>query len=242
MGLTIHWNLRSNTRSPKQAREKIAHLRGRALDLPFEQVGDIVELTGSECDFENCEQDDPNRWLLIQAGQYLERPAAGGSYSYNVAPTHVIAFETLPGDGCEAANFGFCKYPVHIEVDDPELPGQRKRIRTKLPGWHWSSFCKTQYASNSECGGVQNFLRCHLSVVSLLDHARTLGILEGVSDEGGFWEARDVQALAQEVGNWNNMIAGFAGQMKDWFGDQFVAEITNFPDFEHLEAKGRTGS
>ena len=38
------------------------------------------------------------------------------------------------------------------------------------------------------------------------------------------------------------MIAGFAGQMKDWFGDQFVAEITNFPDFEHLEAKGRAGS
>jgi len=36
MGLTIHWSLRSNTRSPKQAREKIAHLRGRALDLPFE--------------------------------------------------------------------------------------------------------------------------------------------------------------------------------------------------------------
>jgi len=36
MGLTIHWSLRSNTRSPKQARETIAHLRGRALDLPFE--------------------------------------------------------------------------------------------------------------------------------------------------------------------------------------------------------------
>ena len=150
--------------------------------------------------------------------------------------------QTLPGDGCEAANFGFCKYPAHIEVDDPEWPGQCNRIRTKLPGWRWSSFCKTQYASNSECGGVQNFLRCHLSVVSLLDHARSLGILEGVSDEGDFWETRDVCALTQEVGQWNNMIAGFAGQMKDWFGDQFVAEITNFLDFEHLEAKGRTGS
>ena len=239
MGLTIHWSLRSHVRSPKQAREKIVHLRGRALDLPFEQVGDIVELSGAECDFENCERDDPNRWLLIQAGQYVEQPAEGGSYSYNVAPTHLAVFETLPGDGCEAANFGLCKYPARIEVDDPELPGQRKSIRTKMSGWRWSSFCKTQYASNSECGGVQNFLRCHLSVVSLLDHARSLGILEDVSDEGGFWEARDIRALAQEVGNWNNMIAGFAGQMKDWFGDDFVAEITNFPDFEHLEAKGR---
>ena len=61
MGLTIHYGLRSTTRSPKQARELVAHLRGRALDLPFEQVQDIVEFSGSECDFENCEPDDPNR-------------------------------------------------------------------------------------------------------------------------------------------------------------------------------------
>ena len=240
MGLTIHWSFRSKTRSPKQARVKIAHLRGRALDLPFEQVADIVELIGTDCDFENCKQDDPNRWLLIQAGRYVERPVRGESYSYNVAPNHVIAFETLPGDGCEAANFGLCKYPAQIEVADPVRPGQRQRLRTGLSGWSWSSFCKTQYASNPECGGVQNFLRCHLSVVSMLDHARSLGILEDVSDEGGFWEQRDVQALAKEVGQWNNMIAGFAGQMKDWFGDQFVAAITDFPDFEHLEANGRT--
>ena len=240
MGLTIHYGLRSTTRSPKQAREQITRLRGRALDLPFEQVDDIVEFSGSECDFENCEQDSPHRWLLIQAGQYIERPAERGSYSYKVAPTHLIAFETLPGNGCEAANFGLCRYPSHIEIDDPERPWQQQRLRTGLSGWSWSSFCKTQYASNPECGGVQHFLRCHLSVISMLDHARSLGILEDVSDEGGFWEGRDVQALAQEVGNWNNMIAGFAGQIKDWFGDQFVAEITDFPDFEHLKAKGRT--
>ena len=76
-----------------------------------------------------------------------------------------------------------------------------------------------------------------MTVVGLLDHAGSLGILEDVSDEGGFWEQRDVRALAREVGNWNNTIAGFAGQMKDWFGDQFVAEIPNFSNFEHLEAK-----
>ena len=41
-----------------------------------------------------------------------------------------------------------------------------------------------QYASNPDCGGVENFLRCHLAVVKLLDHAATLGILKEVSDEG----------------------------------------------------------
>jgi len=222
MGLTIHWSLRSNTRSPKQARDMSARLRSRALDLPFEQAGDLVELTGSECDFESCGRDIPHRWLLIQAGQYVEQLAEGETYNYNVAPSHLIAFETRPGDGSEAADFGFCKYPDHIEVDDPESLGGRKKIRTNISGWRWSSFCKTPYASNPECGGVQNFLRCHLCVFSLLDHARSLGILEGVSDEGDFREARDVRTLVQEVGKWNNMVAGSAGQMKDWFGDDFV--------------------
>jgi hypothetical protein len=39
------------------------------------------------------------------------------------------------------------------------------------------------------------------------------------------------------------MIAGFVGQMKDRFGDSGSAKapITRFPNFEHLEARGRAG-
>ncbi len=240
MGLTIHYSLKSNTRSPKKARELVAHLRGRALDLPFAQVEDIVELTGGACDFDQCGRDDPHRWLLIQAGQYVDRPApGGGTYSYNVAPTHMIAFETFPGDGCEPANFGLCRYPPHIEVTDSDWPHRKRKLRTRLSGWRWGSFCKTQYASNRDCGGVENFLRCHLAVVRMLDHAKSLGILEDVSDEGDFWENRDVRALARQVGHWNEMIASLAGELKDLLGDQVDSEITKFPDFEHLEAAGR---
>ncbi len=240
MGLTIHYSLKSSTRSPKKARELVARLRGRALDLPFEQVEDIVELMGEACDFERCDRDDPNRWLLIQAGQYVDRPApGGGTYSYNVAPTHLIAFSTWPGEGCEEANFGFCRYPAQIEVADPYQRDRRRKLRTKLAGWTWSSFCKTQYASNRQCGGVEHFLRCHLSVIRMLDHARSLDILADVSDEGGYWEKRDIRALAEEVGQWNEMIAGWAGRLKDLIGDQVTSEITNYPDFEHLEAKAR---
>ena len=67
MGLTVHYSLRSATRSPKKAREWVARLRGRALDLPFEHVGDIAELSGTECDFEARDRGDPHRWLLVQA-------------------------------------------------------------------------------------------------------------------------------------------------------------------------------
>ena len=238
MGLTIHYSLRSSTRSPKQARELVTRLRGRALDLPFERVDEIIELSGPACDFEQYDREHPNRWLLIQAGQYVEDPH-DERYNYSVCPTHVIGFSTWPGEGCEEANFGLCRYPAQIEVADPYQRHRKQKIRTKLAGWTWDSFCKTQYASNPECGGVENFLRCHLSVIRMLDHARSLDTLEDVSDEGGFWEKRDVRALAEEVGHWNEAIAGFAGQLKDMLGNEVVSAITDYPDFEHLEAAGR---
>jgi hypothetical protein len=76
-------------------------------------------------------------------------------------------------------------------------------------------------------------------VIALLDFAKSLGIIEGVSDEGSYWETRDVEALAREVGSWNEMIAGFAGQLKDALGANVVSEIAKFPNFEPLEARGR---
>ena len=237
MGLTIHWNLRAKAGSPKQAREKLAYLRGRALDLPFERADDLIELTGDECDFQQRDDDDPLRWLLVQACEDVE--VAGSNHL--VPPNHLLAFSTSPGPGAEEANFGLCRYPSTIEVSAGEGSTDHEplRRRTGLSGWRWTSFCKTQYASNREVGGVENFLRCHLSVIRLLDYAQELGILESVEDEGGFWEKRSAKALAQEVGQWNTMIAGMAGRLKDAFGDQMEAAIFEFGDFEHLEAKGR---
>jgi len=237
MGLTIHWNLQAEVRTETEARALVERLRQRALDLPFASVSDTVDLSGRHADYKLLPDDAPERWLLIQAGQYVE----SGDRHYAVAPQHVIAFQTQPGDGCEPANFGLCRYPAYLEVDDQRvgfLP-RKRRVRTGLTGWCWSSFCKTQYASNPECGGVPNFLRCHLGVIALLDFAKSLGMVEHVSDEGNYWEARDVEALAKEVGSWNEMIAGFAGQLKDALGANVISAIAAFPNFEHLEARGR---
>ena len=235
MGLTIHYSLETKTRSIRQVRNIIEHLRQRAMDLPFKAVSDIVELKGEQCDFEKLPQDDPNRWMLIQASQYIPF-SVGGEYEHyvTVPPSHVIAFEAWPGDGCEPVNVGLCRYPGTIEVEGG------KRRRTGLSGWTWSSFCKTQYASNPEYGGVENFLRCHLSVVRLLDHAKSLGVLEDVSDESEYWDKRDVKTLAKEVGEWNVQLAGFAGGLRDLLGDDVEARSTSYPDFEHLEARGRS--
>lgn len=237
MGLTIHYDLHSTTRSPSKAKKLIEQLRQRALDLPFQEVGELVELSGNGCDFENYDQHDPLRWLLIQA----TRPVFWKGFHFRGTPSRLFAFSTWPGEGCEQANFGLAVYRKVIEVeDDSTSPPQTKRLRTGLKDWSWSSFCKTQYASNPECGGVANFFRCHLSVIKMLDHAKAVGILESVKDEGDFWEKRNLEALVREVGEWNVAMAGLAGQMKDLFGDdQITAEITDYPDFEHLEAEGR---
>ncbi len=165
MGLTIHYQLQCNTRSPKKARESVARLRSRALDLPFEQVHDIIELSGAACHYQQYDRGHPSRWLLIQAGHPVEDPHYQG-LSYDVPPQHVIAFSTWPGQGCEEANLGLCRYPAAIEVELPRS-GRKRRIPTRLRGWHWGSFCKTEYASSPKCGGLRNFLRCHLAVIAI---------------------------------------------------------------------------
>jgi len=235
MGLTIHYRLKHPARDITTAREVVAQLRSRALELPFQQVGPLIELPGDAYDFQRGSKNDPNRWLLVQARESIERPP----YWYDVRPTHLIGFNTVPGQGSEPANFGLCRYPASIEITDRDVqPNRQRRIRTGLRGWTWRSFCKTQYASNPACGGVVNFLRCHLLVVRMLDHAKALGILDNVSDESHYWEKRDMPALAREVGEWTEMIAAQVGQLKDSLGDGVAGEILSFPNFEHLEAAG----
>lgn len=96
MGLTIHYSLRSTTRSPTKVRDLVRRLRSRALDLPFERIDEIVEFKGTECDFQARDQDDPHRWLLIQSRQLVSDPR-DEDCRYTVSPQHVIAFSTWPG-------------------------------------------------------------------------------------------------------------------------------------------------
>jgi hypothetical protein len=235
MGLTIHYRLEAKTRSDRKARRLVDQLRQKALDLPFKEVGEVFDVSGECAEFEKLDRDNPYRWLLTQAEGYVRQ----GDSHFRVKPKRVIAFSAWPGEGSEEANFGLAVYPRVIEVEDGSRWSPRKRrVRTGLAGWSWSSFCKTQYASNPQYGGVENFLRCHLAVVKLLDHAAELGILKEVHDEGEYWEKRDLKTLATEVGEWNTMLAGWAERLRDAFGEAVAAEITNFPNFEHLEAKG----
>lgn len=226
MGLTIHYTFKSDLRDHNLAWRLVEDLHRAARDLPFDDVGELVSFGASEDDPE-----DPRlHWLRVQANYIFfrdERPII-------VPPLEGIAFTTSPGDGCESANFGLCWYPAAVEQDGQTIP-------TELDGWHWQSFCKTQYASDPREGGIENFLRCHLTIVRLLDRAHELGILSDVEDEGEFWDHRDVAKLVNTIGHWNRSIAGFVGGFKDEFGGDFIAPITDYPNFEHLEADDQNG-
>ena len=76
----------------------------------------------------------------------------------------------------------------------------------------------------------------------MLDKAKELGCLAEVHDEGGFWEKRDLKALVQEIGSWNEMIAALGGRLKDLVGNGplgLEAPITEYQNFEQLEAAGQ---
>ncbi len=95
-----------------------------------------------------------------------------------------------------------------------------RKIQTGIGGgWRWGSFCKTQYASNIS---AEHFLRCHVSVCTLLKEADKIGILKRVSDEGHFWDNWDYEALVREVAEWNSMIGDMIRKLESVFGSEKV--------------------
>jgi hypothetical protein len=230
MGLTLYYRMTTSLTRPEQVRKLVETLRAFALDLPFQEVSEVMEFGGAAGASDRA--DDPGlRWLHIQATESV----AG----HDVEPRHAIGFSTLPGQGCESANFAFCTYPASIEPKPGS--GRKRRIPTKLVGWQWSSFCKTQYASDPKFGGIANFLRCHLSVIRMLDFAKQTGLVTvEARDEGHYWEDRGLERLVKEVGEWNEMVAGVVSLLRPLLEEHGTvqAAIAQFPSFEHLEAKG----
>lgn len=251
MGLTIHYRLAWPAGNLQDARQAVEKLRQRCLDLPFETVGRIRTFEGEACDYDRYSRDNDARWLLIQSraaiygrdnrnGRFTAC-AAGQDWNaaVDVIPTQTVAFSAWPGQGCEEANLGLRLLPDSLTLHTDR--GEPYALAVPDKGWNWKSFCKTQYANDPRCGGIQNFLRCHLTVIASLDAAQELGFRVEVSDEGGFWEKRSVAALAREIGEWDRHLAALVGAFTQRIredGMTVEAPIAERPDFEHLEAEG----
>jgi hypothetical protein len=67
-----------------------------------------------------------------------------------------------------------------------------------------------------------------------------IGFTVDVSDEGDFWQTRDLAILAKNIGQYDAMIAGLAGVLKDAAeanGVGFDSAMLGRADFEHLESQ-----
>jgi hypothetical protein len=305
VGLTIHNKLKLTGKDPRKV---IAKVRQLALDLPFEEVGELLHLRGQECDCEarrtelkgtGPDRDETLFWFLIQSRRSVALPWNKRRYSVDVAPKEIVGFTLWPGPGCEASNIGLCRYPETIEVtykpeDDQRFQekaetkgwtewtfswpkyrrwlakhgaqptyAEQRLVPIQAAGWSWSSFCKTQYASDPACGGVANFLRCHVSVITLLERiAKIDGVSVRIDDEGKYGSSTysddykeasaaglkptyrrhkgrySPAALVKELGEWNEAIAALSGSLTDALGGNgmtLAAPIKNFANFEALE-------
>jgi hypothetical protein len=227
MGLTIHYQFSLNNATLTQAREKVTALRNLALQLPFVRVDELVEIAGDACNFDQDNVDDPHALIKVSAGKPIE--IAMDEY-YWQNPTYIMAFNSIVGEGSENPVFGLAIYSAMKDVND----------------WSWTGFCKTQYASNPEYGGWENFLKCHLLIVKMLDFAGELGITCDITDETGYWEHRSIEKLAEILHQHNILIAAFTGKLKDDLAAKGIvstqASIFDYPNFEYLEAEGKSAS
>ncbi len=251
MGLTVHYDLRLSGINNQQVgvvRGKMEALRQKCLDLPFREVDDrLFEAEGKKaCDWQR-QKDEKIRWMLLQARESLVMRrnrkgrwvkcqwGDGGAHGFDILPEHVIGFSAWPGEGCESTEIVIGRLPPVFEFHGQTIP-------LKTPDWRAKCFCKTQYASNPDCGGIENFLKCHLTLIAMLDAAKRLGFGVEVSDEGEYWETRDVETLARNVGAYNVFIAGMAGILKDTMKDsgvEMVSAMDGRRDFERLEHEAR---
>jgi len=203
MGLTIHYTIEFNGTS-KQLRKKLEKIRQACRDLPFEEVGEKVEtvrITKALIDLwgyyqESCyegrttveQRDEHFAGLGIDPWQMVELGEwrqDGTTYWKEVKPTTMVSLPLWPGEGCESSDLYF------------------QRIRGKL---RCRSYCKTQYA--------EDFVRCHLLVVKLLDMLKAEGFDVVCHDEGGYYETRDLKVLAKNINEFTTTIAGLLGDLK----------------------------
>jgi len=237
MGLSVCYELRANV-GADEARRLVQALHDFAIALPFQHVMDIAELQPSDAE-DDLDPED-RHWLQLFGTQFGRKQRNDGEdYWVEIPPKHAIGFGIRVAEGAETAQIGLAAHPAVVEKD---MDGRTELIETGLAGvYSWAQCCKTQYAGLQQFGGEENFLKAHLALVELLDHARELGMDVQVHDDSGYWDDRDQDRLARQLHEWNGLIAAFAGQLKDKLGtgeNGVQAPILTAPDFEHMEAEG----
>lgn len=105
-----------------------------------------------------------------------------------------VSFQFLPGLGSEIA-------PLRLHQDKQDF---------------WTGFgdCKTQFAGCAQHGGPANFLKVHGRLIAALDIGRSLGLIERVSDDGGYWTHRSVEKLLAQFQVYQGVVGALVAQIR----------------------------
>ena len=211
MGITIHWYLGSREEEREAAAAKLRRVRQACLTLPFKEIGDVEYIPPSVCRLGLADLKDAtfDRRLRWALLQSWNNVTASG-YA-QIKPLEVLRLPLRADEGCEPTNLMLARYP-HKE------------------GWSSWAFTKTQYATH--------FLDAHLLVIAALDACDEVGILESVSDEGGYWDTRDLEVLAGRLNASTNLIAGVFGSLKSRLGNKVASPIETGRNYMRVLHKG----
>lgn len=243
MGLTLHYTLAlPGSTSSAGVRRRLDDLRRRAAALKSGRVDEeLMEFEGSSA------RKFPLGGLSVPvvynaAGRPRVAMNIDESETWDWVEPEDIALFRVHFEGAETAFFGVARFP---ETFPCRTSDRRATVALPVPRtlgrWYSEWACKTQYAADPRCGGRENFLRAHLTLIAVLDAARELGFELTVSDEGGYWESRSIPVLLGELDRMDRLVAGFAGFLKDRLGKDMRGSLEGpilaRPDFENLEAR-----
>ena len=228
MGLTIYYELSvPRDTSIAEVVERMRRLHEVAVTLPFDAVSSLTITTAGTTLGDSLDRDGGMaNWFRYSAHRRLQGLANRADDDEDLVPD-AVGFAIMPGEGAESATFGLAWVPPENE--------ECGLLHDAPCVWHWHSWCKTQYAANL---GDDHLIRCHTSLVALLDKASQLGFRVVVRDEGHYWETRDTDVLLAEVRKMNQLVAGLAGALHD-AGLHIDAPIFEHPEFEELETRAR---
>ena len=161
----------------------------------------------------NKSEDEQLGWMKIQYARNIRRD--DGSWM-DVYPEIGYGFTIDIGKGCEPMNIALTR-----------VKGEKV--------FKGRAFSKDQYA--------EDFIKCHLLIISVLDICKEEGILKKVEDEGGYWESRDISLLAENINASTAVLEHFSKLLKKMAppGVEIVSEIDkskNYVNIKESEKKG----
>ena len=115
MGLTIHWSFQGPQKK-SEATAIIDKLRERAMDLPFESVGDVVRFKGKDAQFDNDPPDSLYTWFKLQAGETIW--SEDGRIGWDCPAQEIVGFQIDVAPGSEWMEIFLATYPKTILIED----------------------------------------------------------------------------------------------------------------------------